>query len=893
MSRSLTKTRKKKIERDIERDIERERERDNNKNNDSNRFPLINQNDLSLTDTKVGNETASSSNANSETILLMGKKDNILKEISVDSAILDIYYQRYRIPTENELLTWKSNGKKVTVDELKKKLSMTATYIPLYDVFTSNMYVIQQRNVYIRVVNHDYRFPDKLIIDSIHEMKEKKMKRLKKKPELEKDKVFMRSLHKIELMTDFMSQFDMEILYETYLRIFYKFAPEFGNITYTCIRRSFMPHKAHLRPYYTKDEVLKLGMNMELIKLPKDTTYIDFKDNLTNDDFRKICTTIQKNDIHADILLHHQNYIIDNDMVGLIQYYTMQGSYFMNKYLRGMTNHNYRDDYLEENIIKVWKLILNSPSFDNEYILYRFIADDSFLSWMNVGDIFVDKGFMSTTRDPFYHMDKYKFGFILMKIKIPKSVRGVGLCLETISHFPDEEEIILPPSAKLKLLSKDDACEYYHPDENFVSEIKTKYEFEWIGNSDVIIDQRDELQGEYKTKVIDFLKINKIYTMSVKEKTQYLLRTYFDPMHRIRCKIGDKEFYVSGEWYDSTGAYENKYALKTTDGFMLYSLYQGYFLFAIEIGEVNDIQQIRVNYHSKYTRINRQELLGDENFIHFIASIANYYDIPNIIIQADTMSCDSYRKKKYDYNSINSDNQNIMKRSKVLISSMHRSLRISNNSQSKRSIYSQPYPNSKLYPKNYKQGKTKRLHGPNVTEGAEQKVDGYEKGEEYDEEYSGGVYCLDFYRYLKYDEKRYRDSKTLNAELQPMFSYYDLDLLKKTNPLNILRKEDRDEIIQFYTETYQPSTINEKHNLADFYIWMVENKCYLMDIFVNKFDRLYRKDNPFKKSSYVLDAMAYLYNRGLVNTYNRHIKMTIDDEYQILELPKNMYRIER
>ena len=39
-----------------------------------------------------------------------------------------------------------------------------------------------------------------------------------------------------------------------------------GNKTYTCIRRLFIP-QGHLKPYYTKDEVLKLSMNMELEKI--------------------------------------------------------------------------------------------------------------------------------------------------------------------------------------------------------------------------------------------------------------------------------------------------------------------------------------------------------------------------------------------------------------------------------------------------------------------------------------------------------------------------------------------------------------------------------------------------------------------------------------------------
>ena len=70
-----------------------------------------------------------------------------------------------------------------------------------------------------------------------------------------------------------------------------------------------------------------------------------------------------------------------------------------------------------------------------------------------------------------------------------------------------------------------------------------------------------------------------------------------------------------------------------------------------------------------------------------------------------------------------------------------------------------------------------------------------------------------------------------------------------------------------------------------------------MDIFISKINRLYKnknKDyNPFMKDRYILDAMAYLYNRKYIYTYSRYIKVTVDDEQQKLIIPKNDYRIVR
>ena len=74
---------------------------------------------------------------------------------------------------------------------------------------------------------------------------------------------------------------------------------------------------------------------------------------------------------------------------------------------------------------------------------------------------------------------------------------------------------------------------------------------------------------------------------------------------------------------------------------------------------------------------------------------------------------------------------------------------------------------------------------------------------------------------------------------------------------------------------------------------MVENKGYLMDIFIDKLNKIYNKNNPFKKSIYALDTMAYLYNRRYINVYNKNIKILFDEEHQLLSLPKNEYRIIR
>jgi hypothetical protein len=820
-----------------------------------------------------------------KTIPLYNLKDATIENIPIEKAVSEIYYFKYRVPTQLELKTFDINE---TVDHIKEILSTDDTYIPLYDAFTINIYIVQKRNVYTRVVNQDYRFPDEEIGNFIVKVREKDLKLLAKNPKLKNDKVFMRSHSKIRLMALFMGNFDLKILYNTYLNVFYKYSPELGNSTYTCIRRSFIPHMSHLKPYYTKDEALKLSLNMDLIKMNDKESYVDFKDNLTNDDFRVICNKIHKYDVSADILVYHQNYIVKNDLVGLIQYYTLQGSYFMNQYLRGMTKYEYRNGYLEENIEKIWNLVLNAPAFDNDYILYRFVNTDEYLRELKIGDIYQDLGFMSTTRDPFYRNDVYKFGFILIKIKIPKKIKGVGLCLETLSHFPEEEEIILPPLTQLRLVAKDADCEYYHSDEMFVSNIKTRYEFEWIGNNKVSFQIRPELPSSIATKTIDFLTIKNIKTMSIKDKIDFIMKTYFDPMNRILCKIGDNIFYVIGEWFDSTGAYFNMYSLKTSEGFSLYSIYKGYILFMIEIGDIDGHSHIRVNYYTKYSRLNRHEIMGDDNFIKFISSIAYYFEIPNVIIYADYMSCDDIKNQtrlqtRTKSKSQNIDSHKIVGKTLNSIEYTPVTLSLEQEGAKKQRTYVNMDNN------HYNYSKIQRKFGSIFTGEEKDRTNSFSELDIF----TGGSYCLDFYKYLKYGTKRYHNGDILNIELQPLFSYYDLDMLKNNKPTTILKKTDRDEIYQIYVKNYILENTLDKDTLSDFYIWMIENKCYLMDIFIKKMDRLYRKENPFKKDMYVLDSMAYLYNRKYVYTYNRFIKIVVDETHQILNIPKNEYRIIR
>ena len=476
---------------------------------------------------------------------------------------------------------------------------------------------------------------------------------------------------------------------------------------------------------------------------------------------------------------------------------------------------------------------MSAPAFNKAYIFYRFIDKDDHIKDLKVGDIYIEKGFTSTTRDPFYRSDVYEFGFILVKIRIPKHKKGVGLSLELLSHFPREEEIILPPFAKLRLKSRDEECDYFHPNVEYASRIKRKYEFEWIENGAVEFPERPLYTKT--TNLVDFLQISLLHG-NLNDKIRKLVDTYFDPMNKIQCKIGSTTFDVIGEKYDSTGAYKHLYSITTQNGFCMYALYEGYIAFMIEIGGDDGNEKVRVNYINRYTHSKYNPVVDSSEFLQFIAEISHAFEIYDVAIYAEYVGCNIPANPMRD-------NENIR-------------------------LYADEYhKNQRLFSK-------------------ENQLDA-------EEEYIGGAYCVDFYRYLKEGWKRYANTDVLAVELQPKFLYANLDELKLLSPLMILRKEDRDEIFQIYMKNYKPLHSDEDDNLAKFYIWIANNMCYLMGIFTEKFERYFRIANPFKGDMYILDTMTYLYNRNYAKVYNRHIKIDRDENRSSYNLPKNEYRVKR
>ena len=155
---------------------------------------------------------------------------------------------------------------------------------------------------------------------------------------------------------------------------------------------------------------------------------------------------------------------------------------------------------------------------------------------------------------------------------------------------------------------------------------------------------------------------------------------------------------------------------------------------------------------------------------------------------------------------------------------------------------------------------------------------------------AGDNYCLDYYRYFKSNYKKYEEIENLK-ELKTNFSYLFLDKLKTISYNKVLSKKDNDEVYQMFQEFKK---IKNSEKLDEFYLWIIDNYCFLLNIFKNKLIRIYsQKNNPFINNDYyILDPMSYLYNRKLISSIpisNYKLKKNIKKD-DIL-LPKNIYRL--
>jgi hypothetical protein len=534
----------------------------------------------------------------------------------------------------------------------KIKLSKYEEQIPMYDIYSQKIYAINKKNIHYRLIDYHYRFVNEEVYQWLKNLYDK----------YKKDKTLET---KFKYNLDLMDNYDIPTLIETSYKVLYKYSPLLGLSVSICKRNSFHPFIYYLKPYYTKLELIKLGQNMNIVKEDIDPEYL-----IEQDTHYKICKTVSKNDVSFEEIKKHHEYIIANKLNSWICFYSFTGSFLFNKFLRNfqvMAIRGYQNQQMtlppifQNGLIDIVKTIENSPSLENDYDLYRFIWDDSFLINIKEGEIFIDKGFISTTRDPFYSPGLMgNFGLILLKIKIPKNKKGCGLFIENFSLFPKEEEFLLPPYTKLKLLSKNENFKYYHTNQEFEKLINRKYEFELIETDyKKFYEEHKKISSQLCTDIaraprasrnkcsennlftqVEKITINGIDRISlIKEFIKLYSRN-----NEIYLKVGQNNFIIYYQWFDasSNSSYEKFYHNKTKDG-MLFSIFDeyGYPYLNIEFGSDMAINYLNKFYHSA-NKINTI----DDKIIDLIYHLGKIFSYKSCIIYHEHKSFDELYKDK-------------------------------------------------------------------------------------------------------------------------------------------------------------------------------------------------------------------------------------------------------
>ena len=502
----------------------------------------------------------------------------------------------------------------------KIKLSKYEELIPMYDIYSQKIYPINKQNIHYRLIDSHYRFINNEIYQWIKNLYDKYSK---------DENLSSRFKYNIDVMDNY----DIDTLIETSYKTLYKYSPLLGLLVSICKRNSFHPLIQHLKPYYTKTELIKLGQNMDIIKSDIDPEYL-----IDQESHYRICKIVSENDVSFDEIKSHHEYIFKSGIISWICFYSWTGSFLFNKYLRNLSNNEKKNRQIISNsidsnylngLIKIVKSIEQAPELKNNYDIYRFIWDDSFLTELKEGDIFVDKGFLSTTRDPFYSPGlNGNFGLVLIKITIPKNKKGVGLFIENFSLFPKEEEFLLPPYAKLQLISKNNKFKYFHTNPEFEKLINRKYEFKLI---DIDYSKFYKENTQILSNKNIFYPIEKI---SINGTDRFDLIKKFIQSYSLNNKINlsmnINNYSFNYQWFDSSdsSSYSKFYWNKIKDGLLL-SIFDtnGYPYLNIELGKelvVNFINQLYFGAQDKVSSSNNQITQSILNLIYHIGRIFYY-----------------------------------------------------------------------------------------------------------------------------------------------------------------------------------------------------------------------------------------------------------------------------
>jgi len=484
-------------------------------------------------------------------------------------------------------------------------LSKYIDNIPMYDIYTQTINPIKKENLYYRLIDCHYRFIDNEIKNWIHQTYDKYKIKLKKV--INEDMIQIKNIiERLKKMIDIIDNYDIDTLIDTSYKVLYKYSG-IGLSISICKRNSFHPFILYLKPYYTKNELIKLGYNMGLLK-----NNIKTDDLIDTNKHFEICKFISNNDVSFDEIKDNSIDIIKQKSISDICFYSFIGAMLLNRFLRNQDEYTI-NRFFYNRLNNIINTIKKTKPLEKDYQIYRFISDDTFLSHLNIGDIFYDKGFTSTTRDPFYNPGMNgTFGLILVKINLKSKIKQQGIFMEHFSLFPKEEEFLLPPNTMLKLISKDDNFKYYHVNNNFEKLINKKYEFEIIDNDYMFMSNITVVDETIPTFKHNMIQANT--KLDLFQKFKNLTNKY------NQIIVNKLIFYVY--YFDSSNAYSKFYYNKIEKGLSIIHFDEnGYPLIFIELGK-----EMVVNYIHMYYFYNDKIVIDEKLLLGIVLELGKIFN---------------------------------------------------------------------------------------------------------------------------------------------------------------------------------------------------------------------------------------------------------------------------
>ncbi len=149
------------------------------------------------------------------------------------------------------------------------------------------------------------------------------------------------------------------------------------------------------------------------------------------------------------------------------------------------------------------------------------------------------------------------------------------MSIEAYSNFPSEEEIILPPTSRLRLERVIEKSTEEHL--LIEKQVQRKYEFTWIGNdilenNKIVIDMPNAYEPTIKNiNLMEIINDVNIKYISIVDRLSYFRDTYVNINNQFISTINNHDFIFNFESYDSSSVYKPFFYYEISDGIMITS----------------------------------------------------------------------------------------------------------------------------------------------------------------------------------------------------------------------------------------------------------------------------------------------------------------------------------